>query len=537
MTATGGGEARRSEGGLLAGLIGAAVATGGMLAVGFASDQPTIAETVADGIARVTPLETVEHMTATFGESAKHLLFATVLVGEVALGAILGVIHARRRWSAIKSFTALSALVTLVALGVALVALPALGEGVLGARSRAGAGGTLFSLLATAALFVLGYVAADHALNPTGLFAVEEAASRRAFVTKTIIAGGGLVVGIGAFQWLAEHLTPGAGSAASGEALRTNAALAGAGDLVEALANGVPGLSPEITPNEKFYVVSKNVLRDPVVNEQTWRLEVAGLVNRPMTLTYEDVKALPAASQYFTLQCISNAVGGSLIGNAEWRGIRLSALLGQAGVKAGAVDVVLRAADDYVDSIPIQKAMESGTMLAYEMNGEVLPKAHGFPVRLLVPDIYGMKNVKWITKIEVIEYDLKGYWQTKGWDDTATMHTTSRIDIPKNGSNLLAGQSFVGGIAVAGSRGIRKVEVSTDGGGSWGPATIKPALGPDSWVLWLYPWELSAGEAEPRRILVRATDGTGVLQTSVVSDALPAGSSGYHAITVRRAEA
>jgi DMSO/TMAO reductase YedYZ molybdopterin-dependent catalytic subunit len=170
------------------------------------------------------------------------------------------------------------------------------------------------------------------------------------------------------------------------------------------------------------------------------------------------------------------------------------------------------------------------------MNGDVLPKAHGFPVRLLVPDIYGMKNVKWVTRMEVVEYDLRGYWQTKGWDDTATMHTTSRIDLPKGRSNLTAGGNFIGGVAVAGSRSIHKVEVSTDGGASWAPAVVKPALGQNSWVLWLFRWDLAAGDTAQRRILVRATDGTGALQDAEVRDTLPAGSSGYHTLSVQLAE-
>ncbi len=513
------------------GLLGAAAALAAMLSVGLLLDQPTIAETVASAIAALTPVETIERMTATFGESAKHLLFYSVLLGEGALGVAFGILHARGRLPARSRGLLLLGAVAIMG----FIALPALGAGILGSTSLAGAVGTVVSLTITSVFFAVAYRVADHTLNPGGEFAAEESASRRAFLMKGAVGVGGLVVGVATIQWLVDRLTPVATGAASTQAALTKAALAGAGDLVEAIQKGVPGLSPEVTPNDRFYVVSKNLIRDPVVNEYSWRLEIAGLVERPMTLTYEDLKALPAASQYFTLQCISNEVGGSLIGNALWRGVPLADVLRQAGVKAGAVDVALRAADDYTDSIPIRKAMEPSTMLAYEMNGELLPKVHGFPARLLVPDIYGMKNVKWITKVDVIEYDLKGYWQTKGWDDTATMHTTSRIDLPRGRSNLTAGENFVGGVAVAGARGIRTVEVSTDGGASWAPAAIKPALGPNSWVLWLYRWELPEADPE-RRLLVRATDGTGVLQTSEVRDTLPEGSSGYHAITVRLAD-
>jgi DMSO/TMAO reductase YedYZ molybdopterin-dependent catalytic subunit len=533
VTATARDNRAEIQGAALAGLVGAVLAAAGMLAVGLVLDQPTIAETVADGIARVTPLETIERMTATFGENAKHLLFVSVLLGEIGLGVVLGVIYSRQRWPTFISVCALAALVAIIG----LIVLPALSEGVLGIDSAAGLGATLVSLLTTAGLFAVGFRAAGRALHPAGIFAEEESASRRAFLTKSILGVAGVVVGIAAVQWLAERLTPSPSGEVSRGVAATNGALAGAGDLVDAITSGVPGLSPEITPNDRFYVVSKNLIRDPTVNEQSWRLEVSGAVDRPVTLTYDDLKALPDASQYFTLQCISNEVGGSLIGNALWRGIPLANLLRLVGARAGAVDVILRAADDYADSIPIGKALEPAAMLAYEMNGELLPKVHGFPVRLLVPDIYGMKNVKWVTKIEVVEYDFLGYWQTRGWDDTARMHTTSRADIPRNRSNLAAGENFVGGVAVAGSRGIQQVEVSTDGGDSWAVATIKPGLGPNAWVLWLYRWELPIEDTEQRRILVRAADGTGALQTAEVRDTLPEGSSGYHAVSVRLAEA
>jgi hypothetical protein len=172
-------------------------------------------------------------------------------------------------------------------------------------------------------------------------------------------------------------------------------------------------------------------------------------------------------------------------------------------------------------------------MVAYEMNGVRLPQNHGFPARLLVPDIYGMKNVKWLTKIEVVDYDYQGYWMVRGWSDVATMNTTSRIDVPKNGSSLRSGRNYVGGVAVAGQRGIQAVEVSTDGGATWAPAAVKPGLGPNAWVLWLYEWSLPEPGAETR-VLVRATDGNGMLQDGTVRGSLPDGATGYHTITIRR---
>ncbi|MFY9572113.1 MAG: molybdopterin-dependent oxidoreductase, partial [Blastocatellia bacterium] len=192
----------------------------------------------------------------------------------------------------------------------------------------------------------------------------------------------------------------------------------------------------------------------------------------------------------------------------------------------GVVDIVLHASDDYTDSIPLERAMADGTLLVYEMNGEPLTPDHGFPLRLLVPGIYGMKNVKGITRIEAVDYDLKGYWQRRGWDDRAEYKTMSRIDAP---DSTVRGETTIAGIAFAGDRGIGKVEVSTDGGVSWEQAEIKPALSPISWVLWRKPW--NPARAGKHKLVVRATDGRGQTQTSQYATPAPSGSSGYHGTT------
>jgi DMSO/TMAO reductase YedYZ molybdopterin-dependent catalytic subunit len=283
------------------------------------------------------------------------------------------------------------------------------------------------------------------------------------------------------------------------------------------------GLALEVTPTADFYQVSKNIV-DPEVDVRSWSLEIDGLVDRPMRLSYADLKAMETIEQYATLECISNPVGGDLIGNARWKGVRLRTVLEQAGVQPTVRDVVLRAADDYSDSIPLDRALRDGTLLVYEMNDAPLTPTHGFPVRLLVPGIYGMKNVKWITRIELVDYDYKGYWQQRGWDDRAEYKTMSRIDTP-HGSASRAGAT-IAGIAFAGDRGISQVEVSTDGGATWAPAEIKAPLSPYSWVLWQHRWTPSrAGKVD---VQVRATDGRGDTQTAKRAEPIPDGASGYH---------
>ncbi|HKP11447.1 MAG TPA: molybdopterin-dependent oxidoreductase, partial [Blastocatellia bacterium] len=266
---------------------------------------------------------------------------------------------------------------------------------------------------------------------------------------------------------------------------------------------------------------------DPEVDAGRWRLEIAGLVETPVTFTYEEIKALPSIEQYATLCCISNEVGGDLIGNALWRGVRLKDLLSRAGLKPGVVDIALRAGDGYTDSIALERATQDGTLLVYEMNGEPLTPEHGYPLRLLVPGIYGMKNVKWITRLEAIDYDLKGFWQRRGWDDRAEYKTMSRIDAP---AATVKGETEVAGVAFAGDRGISKVEVSTDGGATWEAAEIKSALSPFTWALWHKRW--TPRQAGKHRLVVRATDGRGNLQTPQYAPPEPSGSSGYDQKTI-----
>lgn len=518
--------------GVAAGLSAAVVATLGMLAFGSIVGLPTVAEMVADAITATTPVSMVEGMIATFGSYAKSMLFGSVVLGQIAVGVGFAIAAERRGWGPAQTVAGFAGLVALVG----VVILPLIGAGVLGANRAGGATAGFTSLLVSGALFTIAYVLVVHLLNPGGVYAEEDAAARRLFLKRAALTVGGTIAGLAGLRWLADRLAPPeVAPVLSAEVDRTTAAITVFGDLASALAAGVPGLSTEITPNDKFYVVSKNVFRDPVVNEQTWRLEIGGLVARPMVLTYDEVKQLPSAEQYFTLQCISNEVGGDLVGNAHWRGIALADLLRQAGLRPEAVDIVFHAADDYTDSIPVAKALEPGTMLAYQMNGAVLPHNHGFPARLLIPDIYGMKNVKWVTKIEALNHDYKGFWQNRGWSDVATMNTTSRIDAPKRASFLRPGKNYIGGIAVAGKRGIRRVDVSADGGRSWSPAVVKPALGPNAWVLWLYEWEMPAEPAD-NRLLVRATDGTGAPQPADIRGTLPDGASGLHTVQVRRAQ-
>jgi len=230
-----------------------------------------------------------------------------------------------------------------------------------------------------------------------------------------------------------------------------------------------------------------------------------------------------------TLQCISNLVGGDLVGTAKWTGVPLAQVLERAGgAGEGAVRVVFHAVGGYTDSLPMAKALEPTTVVAYGMNGRSLPRAHGFPARIVAPGIYGMKNVKWLERIEVVDYDYEGYWQrSDGWDNVAEIKTASRIDVP---AELTAGSGVVAGVAWAGDRGIRRVEVSLDGGASWTPAILHRELARAAWRQWRLP--LPAGISGRHRLKVRAVDGHGDLQTASPAPPHPSGASGYHEVDV-----
>jgi DMSO/TMAO reductase YedYZ molybdopterin-dependent catalytic subunit len=287
-----------------------------------------------------------------------------------------------------------------------------------------------------------------------------------------------------------------------------------------------------LTPNDKFYVVNYmdspfNVSRD--VNVEQWRMTVTGEVARPMTLGWRDVLNRDSFDQVSTLMCIDTLPGGDSLGNAQWRGISLKALLKDAKAdEETARDVVFRAADGYDDSIPFARAMQDDVMLAYLMNGEKLPKEHGFPLRLLVPGLYGIKNVKWIIGIEVYNGDYQGYWQRKGWTDDGTIKIFSRIDSPGHYQPLQGPEHTFKGLAFGGPHTISTVELSFDRGKSWQAAELEPPMSPYSWVIWTYRWRPS--KPGKYQVAVRATDVKGQVQTEELVRPQPAGASGLHTI-------
>jgi hypothetical protein len=267
------------------------------------------------------------------------------------------------------------------------------------------------------------------------------------------------------------------------------------------------------------------------VDVGSWRLRVAGLVDHPLELRYEDLLGLPAVETYRTLECISNEVGGDLMSNGRWTGVRLADLLQQAGLRAGAAAIAFKSADDYTETMALAKALDPSTLLVYHLGGQPLPAKHGFPLRVLGAGTYGMKNPKWLTQIDVAGAAEPGFWEQQGWDPDAPVQTMARIDTPTDRATVAGAEITIGGVAFAADRGIQRVEVSTDGGTSWAEAQLLPSLGPSTWTFWQLAWRpQQPGEAV---LVARATDQTGQVQTDRRADTFPRGASGFHTIRVR----
>ncbi|WP_405421991.1 molybdopterin-dependent oxidoreductase [Streptomyces erythrochromogenes] len=299
----------------------------------------------------------------------------------------------------------------------------------------------------------------------------------------------------------------------------------------------VPGLGPFLTPARDFYRVD-TALVVPRVDADTWRLRIHGEgVPRPLTLDLRELLARPLVEHDITLTCVSNEVGGPYAGNARWLGVPLADLLREAGVRppsrGGPADqLVARSVDGMTLGTPVETVMDGrAALLAVGMNGEPLPFAHGFPVRMVVPGLYGYVSAcKWLSELRLTTFAAyDAYWVRRSWAQQAPVKTQSRIDTPRPSAALRPGRVAVAGVAWAQHRGIRRVEVRVDGG-PWQEARLGAADGVDTWRQWVWPWEATAGL---HTLEVRATDGTGAVQTGVRAATVPDGATGWHAVEVR----
>lgn len=432
-------------------------------------------------------IDRLQHLGKVLEELGLLLLMLAFLAG---LGAVTAVVRARRPLPHLPLLAATAAWLL-----VAAVVLPLTGAGFLGLA------GSLVTPVAWAIVFAVYALVLDLGLGRPE--PVDEGRRRLLGTAPLLLAGISLA-------YLGVRLLP---------------------DWVRAAAGAAePGgrLPEAVTPPGDFYVVSKN-FNDPVVDAGRWSLTVGGQVAAPLRLSYPDLLALPAVTILTTLECISNDVGGNQISTGEFSGVRLADLVQRAQPSPQARYVNLRSADGYSESLPLDLVVgDPDVVVAHTLGGRPLTPEHGHPARLLVPGRYGMKGPKWLQDVELGAAESGGYWEQQGWNRAAVVRTMSRIDTPVDGA-ILSGAVTVGGIAFAGTRGIRRVEVSVDGGRTWQAATVAPPASPLTWSLWTFRWSPRGGE---HTLVVRATDGEGDLQDARVRPSFPGGASGYHTVRV-----
>lgn len=284
-----------------------------------------------------------------------------------------------------------------------------------------------------------------------------------------------------------------------------------------------------VTNNDDFYRID-TALSVPQLSRTDWQLRIHGLVDREVTLRYEDLDRFEVVEKVVTLTCVSNPVGGELISTATWTGYRVKDILAEAGVQPDADMVLSMSVDGWTAGTPVEALTGEDALLAVGMNGEPLPVEHGYPARLVVPGLYGyVSATKWVTELELTRFDrAEAYWTRLGWSERGPIKTESRIDVPRSGEDVAVGPVTFGGVAWAQNRGVRNVEVQIDDG-PWEQASLGDSYSGDTWRLWSFPWE--ARETGFHKITVRATDNDGYTQTSERVDPVPDGATGWHSIT------
>src|SRR6266536_462478 len=503
--------------GLLAGLVGGIVMTAAMLllaALGVATPLVIIGDRLS---VFIPPGPFLSLMGKVGGYNhLKPLGVGSTIAGQLLVAAIVGAIFGlfvRRNPSRIPAIWTMSIFVLFPLVVFAIALWPVLGTSYIGLPIEVARLVTLVGFALCVFLFERTLVTGFQFLTTRKIanhdYEFTPAMGRRAFVLGAIglaAVGGGVA--------LARKLYRAATFSYDGTQYK--------GSVVQ-----------PITPNDLFYCVTKNVI-DPKVNIDLWHLEIGGLVQNPATWRFQDLTGFKPTTQETTLMCISNGLDAGLISNAIWKGVPLRDLLDQAGVLSGAARVRLQGVDNYTDTIPLEKAMQPSTLLAYEMNGVPLPDRHGYPLRVIVPGYFGEKHVKWLTRIEVTDANAKGFYETQGWGPDFMTPTRSRIDVPDHESwfslNQLSGAIEVKGMAYGGDRGISRVEVSFDDGRIWRDAEIYYAGGDLAWSLWKTDW--MPEQPGDYRLAVRATDGEGDVQ-EWESDRSPfSGVAGLHEIGV-----
>ena len=491
---------------------GAALAIGELIAA-FLSGAPSPIAAVGAAVIDFAPPGSKEVAVALFGTNDKPAILLLITLVVIAVGAGLGLLARRRPAFALAGIVAL--------VGIGLLAMLRLPDAELTASLFSAA---VQAIVGIQVLTMLLGAAPREGVAPT------PATGRRPFLARALGLGALAVVGGGIGRAMVE-----------GRATQVAVAVTEIPQPVQPVSAPGPessfdvaGITPLVVPNGDFYRID-TALVTPSVNLATWSLRVHGMVDTEVSLTFDQLVELPLIEQYVTIACVSNEVGGDLVGNAKWTGVRLTDVLDMAGVQAGATQIVPRSVDGWTAGFPTawvtapERPREA--MIAVKMNDEPLPAVHGFPARLIVPGLYGyVSATKWLAELELTTLEaFDAYWVPRGWSKEAPILTQSRIDVPLWNSGVSAGPVAVAGVAWAPDRGISRVEVRVDDG-EWQNATIATPIGPQTWVQWKWAWQAEPGD---HVIAVRATDGAGAVQTDQVTPPDPDGARGYHTIGVR----
>lgn len=528
--------ARAAAAGVLA---GAAALAAGELSAAFAAPRPGPVIAVANRVIDLAPGWFVDFGKAVFGLSDKPaLVIGTVIIALLIAGG-LGVASRRSPLPGIAGISAFGLLGLIaiaadsqggidVAIPVSLIAVAAGIAVLLWLRNRAG-----FSLLGSGAttqtIATTGEGRAVVIDSP-----VDPSYSRRAFLNTAGAIGASAAVATASASVLRSRSSANDArdavqldSALSETELEARITAADLGDIAS-----TPGISPLVVPNDDFYLIDTAILT-PQVDPTNWQLTINGMVDNELVITYDELLDRADMIEPVTLSCVSNEVGGNLVGNAVWQGIALTELLDEAGVQDGATQIASRSVDGWSCGFPTDLAYDGRTaMVAIAMNDEPLPLRHGFPARLVVSGLYGyVSATKWLSEIELTTLeDFDGYWIPRGWSKDGPVKTQSRIDTPRRGTSLQAGVEVpVAGVAWAPNLGVDRVEVQFDDG-EWVEAELGESLGINAWRQWRVLWNPTEGGRHT--IKVRATDGSGETQTSVVAPPAPNGASGWHEVIV-----
>jgi DMSO/TMAO reductase YedYZ molybdopterin-dependent catalytic subunit len=549
----------------IAGVVGAVVAFGiAELVHGLYPSVPSILVSIAQRIVELTPGGLVTAGIELLGKADIPTLIVTVLLGTVAISFFLGNLAARHPSLALAGVAVLAAIAVAAALADPFVAPAPTVITIAGALL---AGAAVTELLLHAA----GLRAAIEPAEELPLAGEPGNAASPVMRTRDAGSDGGIAVGRGGFLLL------GGGAAVAGLAAAGVGRLLGGGTVQSAArpkklnlpaapdekqpagkggadksagkaathetlpqppadaSIDVPGMPKLITPASSFYLID-TALSSPRIDVNDWTLSVKGAVDNPVEFSFQDLLGMSTREADITLSCVSNTVGGGLVSNGRWTGVLLSDVLAEAGmsrdkITASSRQLVGRSVDGFTTGFKTDIALDGrNALVAFGLNGSELPVKHGYPVRLVIPGLYGyISATKWLTEIELTNWNFDAYWIQRTWSKEGPVKTQSRIDTIKDGDNLSSGKNPIGGIAWAPHRGIQRVEVSTDGGETWNTAHLAKQLAEDAWRQYVYDWDAPPGDYT---IQVRATDGNGETQTAAEAPPHPSGATGYHTIDV-----